>query len=61
MYLFYNHPLQSYGFRRYKSFVNSATHSRTPIMDNRVKCLPINLLNKLLGTFNEEEYYLSFP
>lgn len=36
--------------------MNSAIHSRTTTMNNLLKYQYINLLNKLLGNFNEDEY-----
>ena len=36
--------------------MNSAIHSLTPTMINLLKYRCINLLNKLQGDFNEEEY-----
>lgn len=56
MYLFYNHPLQSYGFRWYKSVVNSATHLLTQTMVDTPKSMNTNSLNKPPGKFNEDEY-----
>ena len=56
MYLFYNHPLQSYGFRWYKSVVNSAIQLLLTRRNYVFKSMYISVVNYLLGNFNEDEY-----